>query len=115
MAQGPVSDAGVLTIPTGVQSIAALALASGVSQADLLTANAGLTDARFVAAQRPTPLRLRVPGAREHVVIAQGGVVETREIIARVNDVSLDSLTRANPGLNWATLALGDRVLISKK
>ena len=115
-AEGPTSQQDTVTIPAGVSSIAALATASNVSAADLTRANPGLTDARFPAQpQQTATLRLRVPGAREHLVIAQGGTTETREIIARVHDVSIEKLNRANPGRNWSQLAAGDRVLVPKR
>jgi LysM repeat protein len=114
-AEGPLSEPGLVTVPDSVQSVAALAMASGVAAADLLRTNPGLTDARMQPPQRVSPLRLQVPGAREHVVIAQEGHVETREIIARVNGRKVDELDRANPGRNWATLAAGQRILIPKK
>ena len=68
---------------------------------------------RFTAA-RPADFQLKVPGAREHVVIKTGAVIETREIIARIHDVAPDKLDTANLGRDLTALTAGARVLIPK-
>jgi hypothetical protein len=62
---------------------------------------------------------MRLPGCREHVVVAsvepwQGGdrAPETRLQIADQNGVLPADLDRANPGRDWTTLQAGDRILI---
>lgn len=53
-------------------------------------------------------------GQREHIVIESGGAVETGAIIAKIHDVKLADLQKANPGLDLDKLKAGDRVLVPK-
>lgn len=53
-------------------------------------------------------------GHREHIVIASGGFVETGAIIAKIHDVDVSDLQKANPGVDLNKLKAGDRVLVPK-
>jgi len=51
---------------------------------------------------------------REHIVIAFNGAVETGAIIAKIHDVKLADLQKANPGVDLNKLKAGDRVIVPK-
>lgn len=53
-------------------------------------------------------------GQREHIVVASGGAVENGAIIAKVHDVKLEDLKKANPGVDLDKLKAGDRVIVPK-
>lgn len=71
-------------------------------------------DPRHPGAPGPVRSPNLAPGMREHIVIAVGGVAETGEMIARIHDVKLADLQRANPGVNLSALHAGDRVLVPR-
>ncbi|MFQ5768511.1 MAG: LysM domain-containing protein, partial [Acidobacteriota bacterium] len=102
-------------VPAGITTLAQLSTAANVSEDDIRAANSGLT------AAGPLPARLRVPGAREHLVVEARNVVgspeptaETKDQIARQNGVLPANLERANPGVDWATLTEGQKILIPR-
>ena len=104
-----VADRDLVKVPPGTTTVSALAHAAGVKADVIVAANSGLTATSAVSG------RVHVPGAREHTVVSAGaGGVETKQQIAKQNGVSEDALTRANPGVVWASLAAGDTVLIPK-
>jgi hypothetical protein len=103
-----------VAVPAGITTLDDLAARSGVSKAEILRANPGLTAAGAL------PARIRLPGVREHQVVttftASGvaGPSETLTQIAAQNGVSVIALTRANPGVTWGTLAGGQLILIPR-
>lgn len=108
----PISvDPASVAVPAGISTLADLATRSGVAESKIRTANPGIG--------APLPARVRLPGAREHRVAATftGSAVGPRETdvqIAAQNGVSLAALRAANPSVLWASLTLGQRVLIPK-
>lgn len=110
----PVSvDPSLVNVPAGIPNLDDLAPRSGVPKSEILSANVGL------AAAGPLPPRLRLPGAREHMVASTlvplgPGPTETAEQIAAQNGVSVEALKRANPSVTWAALTSGQRVLIPR-
>lgn len=110
-----VGGADRITVPASITTMAALATATGVAEADILSANPGLT------AAGPLPSNLNVPGCRDHMVVQAsdgriGGVrtVETKAQIATQNGLVEADLDRANPGVNWTTLTQGQIILIPR-
>ncbi len=107
-------DPTLVKVPAGITTLDDLATRSGVPQSEILKANAGLT------AAGPLPPKLKLPGAREHKVVATfepAGVIgpsETVDKIAAQNGVSVEALKRANPGVLWGALAAGQLVLIPR-
>jgi hypothetical protein len=109
-------SADLITVPAGIPTLAALAVATGVPEAVIRQANPALGPG-------PLPAQLRIPGCRYHVVVEatpwhrglgwrRDARVETRQQIATQNGVTPAALDLANPGLNWGGLHAGDRVLI---
>lgn len=107
-------DSTLVNVPTGIANLNDLATRSGVPKSEILAANLGLT------AAGPLPPKLKLPGAREHMVVTTfqpAGAVgpsETVEQIAAQNGVSVEALKRANPGTLWGTLAGGQLILIPR-
>jgi hypothetical protein len=103
-----------VNVPAGITTVDDLAARTGASKREILSANPGL------AAAGPLPARLRVPGTRQHRVVTTftstgaAGPSETADQIAAQNGVSVAALKRANPGVNWATLAGGQFILIPR-
>lgn len=111
----PAAAADMCTLPRGVTTLPGLATASGLTEAEIRTANPGVNLAAGM------PARLALPGARDHRIVAafdraaRANVIETRAQIATQNGVSEADLVRANPGIpDWTRLAEGDRVLVPK-
>jgi hypothetical protein len=104
----PVAASDLITVPAGITTVAALATAADVAASVITSANPG------VPAAGPLTLQMHVPGAREHRVVVAGGVAETRDQITNQNGVTPAQLNRANPGLNWATLTVGQAILIPR-
>ena len=107
-----VVDPSRVNVPVGITTITDLAARSGVPENEVRSANPGITT--------PLPPSVRLPGAREHVVaatrvVAGVGPTETDQQIAAQNGVSLVALRRANPGVSWAALTLGQRILIPRR
>lgn len=104
-------------VPNGISTRAALSAASGVPEAEIARDNPALgTTVRF-----GTPVMLR--GCREHVIVqaqptsdapAGPAVIETPAQIAAQHGVAEADIRRANPFVNWASLAPGDHVLIPR-
>lgn len=104
--------------PLGIASLAALAKASGLNEAQIKAANPGITDAL-----KP---KLVLPGCREHIVVGtkdrKGRIaIERRKHIAAQHGVSQADLVRANPGIPiikatnaWGPLTIGQKILIPK-
>lgn len=122
---GLATDGGALTaaalaerdtvvVPFGILSLADLATATGLSEAELQTANPGISP--------PLPRRARLPGCREHTVVEAsdaGGTrrVENRAQIASQNGVSEADLVRANNPIHvsdWNALTPGWKILIPR-
>ncbi len=111
----PAAAADMCTVPRGVTTLAQLAAASGLTEAEIRAANSTVN---FAAGM---PIRVALPGAREHRVVgvfdraARANVAETRAQIADQNGVSEADLVRANPGVaDWTRLSDGDHVLVPK-
>jgi len=106
-----VVDPSRVNVPVGITTVADLAARSRVPENEVRSANPGIA--------APLPAQVRLPGAREHVVaatrvVAGVGPRETDQQIGAQNGVSLAALHRANPGVSWATLTLGQRILIPR-
>ena len=100
-------------VPAGIASVPDLARRSGVPQQEILRANLGL------AAGGPLPPALILPGCREHSVAGTfvGAAPGPRETIAQIaaqNGVPEAAMRRANPAVNWSTLALGQKILVPR-
>ncbi len=105
-----------VTPPSGIASVFALATITGSTSSAILAANPGLT------ATDPLPGSVLVPGTSYHTVVEAtetrptGGVldraVETPEQIAAFYGVTGADVRRANPGVNWATVRAGARILV---
>jgi peptidoglycan hydrolase-like protein with peptidoglycan-binding domain len=116
-ATGRTDTPDTIEVPFGIPNVTALARATGVAEAVIVSANAGLA-----AGAALTPgQRLRVPGCSLHVVggatmTDHGTVVESqterRATIALQHNISELALARANPRTIFTTLHPGDRVLI---
>jgi peptidoglycan hydrolase-like protein with peptidoglycan-binding domain len=110
------SDDHVVPVPPVVRSVAALSVMTGVPEDAILAVNLQLTP------DGPLPATVRVPGCRWHTVVAvtektpagaaRATMAETRAQIATQNGVTEADLDRANPGVRWARLQAGDRVLV---
>ncbi len=107
----------LIGVPAGITTLAALATATGASEAEIRTANPGLTPGA------PLPASLNVPGCREHLVVEAlnqvgttiiGRQAETKAQIATQNGVTEAELDRANPSVNWTSLTSGQRILIPR-
>lgn len=105
-------------VPAGIADRAALAVASGVSQAVIARNNPALAAA---GAAVNFGMRVVLPGCREHVIAegrptfdVPGGPsrIETPAQIATQNGVAEADVRRANPAVNFATLRAGDHILI---
>jgi LysM repeat protein len=108
-----------ISVPPGVKNVSELALATGVSAAEIARVNGIAESANLTPNQQ-----LRVPGYHDHVVVtdvdetpASGGAApatraESIEQIARMNDVTVADIKRANPGVNFSALSAGQRILI---
>ena len=104
--------------PPGIGSLADLATATGLSEAEIKAANPGITDALLP--------QMVLPGCREHVVVGTsdaGGAkaVESRAQIARQHGIAESDLVRANPGIptvgaakTWGTLTVGQKLLVPR-
>ncbi len=108
-------SANLISVPAGITTLAALATATGATEAEIRAANPGLTPAA------PLPASLNLPGCREHLVVEatnQRGTkvfarqMETKAQIATQNGVTGADLDRANPSVNWTTLTAGQHILI---
>jgi len=102
-----------ITVPAGVASLAALVVATGVPEADIIAANPGVNLAAAL------PPRVAVPGCSEHLVVEavdEGGAhqLETQAQIATQHNVVAADLIRANPTVDWAHLSVGQRLLIPR-
>lgn len=108
-------DPTLVNVPAGIANLDDLATRSGVPKNEILKANSGL------AAAGPLPAKLKLPGAREHKVVATfepAGVLgpsETADQIAAQNGVSVATLKNANPAAPWAALVEGQMILIPRR
>jgi hypothetical protein len=107
-------DPTLLNIPAGIVNLDDLAARSGVSKSEILAANVGLTATSIL------PLKLKLPGAREHRVASTfttAGAVSLREKVDQIaaqNGISTEALKRANPSVTWTALTLGQLILIPR-
>jgi hypothetical protein len=90
---------------SGVHTVADVANVTGASATAIATANGISVSDPVTSGQE-----LTVPGIRIHIVLPGG--TETKPIIARRNGVTEAQLERANPGVNWAALTQGQRIVI---
>ncbi|MGQ0571188.1 MAG: LysM peptidoglycan-binding domain-containing protein [Armatimonadota bacterium] len=107
-------DPTLVNVPTGIANLDDLARRSGAPKTEILAANSGLTAAGAL------PPKLKLPGVREHrvaatFVTAGVGPSETVDQIAAQNGVSVEALKRANPSVTWASLTLGQHLLIPRR
>jgi hypothetical protein len=106
----------LVTVPSGVTSVFALAVITNSTTAAILAANAGLK------AADPLPATVRVPGVVTHTLVAAeelrptGGaiatVVEGPTQIGTQHGLAPDAIIRANPGKDWTKAKAGDRVIV---
>lgn len=107
-----IAERDTIAVPAGIATIAALAAAAGLSEAEVRAANPSITTS--------LPPRVALPGCREHRVVevsptSGGHATEGRREIAAQNGVSEADLVRANPGItSWAGLTAGQRILIPR-
>jgi peptidoglycan hydrolase-like protein with peptidoglycan-binding domain len=104
-------DDELVAVPEGIRSIGALAVLTGSSEETIRQANGNLPQGA------PLPHGMvRVPGVRHHVVVeARDGrerQTEGRAEIADQHGVTEAALERANPGVRWASLTAGQRILV---
>jgi hypothetical protein len=97
-------------VPATITTFAALATAVNVAEADLRTANPGVSE--------PLTGQLHAPGCREHHVVTSSDATstsaETRRVIATQHGVTEAALTAANPTVNWTALTAGQIILIPR-
>lgn len=105
-----------VTIPSTVRSVGAVSILTGAPEADILSANAGLSATDPLPASAHTA-GLVVPGTTHHRTLevrdrVGNVVVETKADIAVQRGVSEHSIQRANPQLNHREPRPGEWVLI---
>lgn len=112
----PAGSGELVTVPTGVTSVFALAVITNATSATILTANPGLK------ATDPLPASVRVPGAGTHILVAAeelrptGGAIATQvegpKEIGVQHGLAPDAIIRANPGKDWTKAKAGEHVII---
>ncbi|MDN5769389.1 MAG: peptidoglycan-binding protein [Microlunatus sp.] len=103
-------------IPTTVRSVGAVSILTGAPEADVVSANPGLSAVGSLPSSAHAA-GLVVPGTTQHRTLqisdrAGNTVVETKAQIAEQHGVSEHSLQRANPDLNHREPRPGEWVLI---
>jgi hypothetical protein len=108
-----------VTVPEGVTTLDALSVASGLTVAEIRSANPSLGAGAL-------PATLRLPGCREHIVTGYTSVnesraetaVESRTQIAAMHGVAATALDRANPAVaarSWTEMTAGMSILIPRR
>ena len=105
-----------VVIPATVRSVTAVSILTGAPEADILSANSGLTATDPLPADAHTT-GLIVPGTTQHRTLtvtdrAGGRATETKAQIARQHGVLEHTIQRANPKLNHREPKTGEWVLI---
>lgn len=101
-----------IRVPVGIDSLADLAKATGVSEETIIGSNPDIE----LGDGAELPEELHIPGCRDHIVIQVSDryttASETKKQIAQQNGVKKSALKKANPGVDWNNLEGGDHILI---
>jgi hypothetical protein len=112
----PPGSGELVGVPKGIATVLALSVILNSSTAGILAANPGLK------ADAALPATVRVPGVRNHTLVAAeelrptGGVmatkVESPTEIGAQHGLDPNAIIRANPGVDWSKVKAGDHVLV---